>query len=90
MFHDFVASVPTTPSAEVSSITNGGERAEEGFVLSGIDVKAGGTWLGINKLGGVAFMYVQSRVLNISHFYMGNRNRPYVQTNALLPVLSTF
>jgi hypothetical protein len=30
----------------------------EGSVLSGVDVRAGGTWLGINRTGRVAFLLV--------------------------------
>ncbi len=32
----------------------------EGSVLSGIDVKAGGTWIGINKTGQIGFLCVWS------------------------------
>jgi uncharacterized protein with NRDE domain len=31
---------------------------EKEFVLSGVDLKAGGSWLGINKHGEVAMLYV--------------------------------
>jgi hypothetical protein len=34
-------------------------------VLSGRDLRAGGTWLGINEHGNIAFLYVSSSLTNL-------------------------
>jgi hypothetical protein len=47
-------------------VTNEGTREEGSYVLSGIDIQAGGTWLGINKRGRVAFMYVESHFIRLT------------------------
>ncbi|KAF9508311.1 hypothetical protein BS47DRAFT_1366016 [Hydnum rufescens UP504] len=55
-FHDFLAVSATTPDSDAAGVIDAGGKRKEGSILSGIDIKAGGTWLGINKRGRVAMI----------------------------------
>lgn len=55
--HTFSSSTSQRPSTtEGSTSTLSSRSGEGGYVLSGIDVQAGGTWMGVNRDGRIAML----------------------------------